>query len=142
MTCSDIPTSCYCLECFLKGKHQNHFFHPSLFDSGNCDYGDSHFVIPTGFCSDHSGSTLNPQDEQLNEETIQSVIQLSKELFDKLNSENCQIIFSTLSDLVSTGDGMRRYVVLGIFEFIPKLMNDITQLDEFLITKLMNFLGS
>jgi hypothetical protein len=71
--------------------------------------------------------------------SISSIVFRKK--FNQLNAQNYQILFSTLSRLVSSGDGMRRCVVLGISRFISKLVAQITQLDENFISTLMSFFG-
>jgi hypothetical protein len=141
MTCSDNPNSCYCLECFLKGNHENHSFNPRIFHSCNCDCGDPNFIKSTGFCPYHPGSSKNPQDDQLSKDLIQSVQSFSKEIFIKLNSQNHKMIFSILSDLISAGDGMRRCVVLGIAGSISKMINQMAKFDGVFISDLIDLFG-
>lgn len=141
-TCQIKTLSCYCLDCFFKGNHKNHSFQSWIAPSGNCDCGDSQFIRPTGFCSVHHGSSNSPHRDQLNDEIITSVQEFSKEICSKVDENNSELIFSTLSQLVSTGDGMRRCVVLGISDFINQWISKLVQIHNLkFVSSLIHFFG-
>lgn len=126
-TCSYNSNSCYCLGCFLKGNHQNHSITIRFGSHGNCDCGDSQLIQHSGFCHLHSGSSHDPDQDQLTKETISLVQTFSKHLSSKIDNSNFRYIFSIFSQLISAGDGMRRSVVIGISDYIYQSMTTITQ---------------
>ena len=79
--CKKNNTSCVCVNCFLKGNHQDHkikIYHGSC---GCCDCGDPMSWSKSGFCTMHSSPESNPELTQLDQDTRIKLISISKSAF-------------------------------------------------------------
>lgn len=141
-TCSGDPNSCFCLDCFLKGNHQDHSITVRFGSNENCDCGDSQLVQPCGFCPLHSGSSNDPDTDQIDKQTILVVTEFSSKIFSLISPKNCGEIFNILSSLLSTGDGMRRCISKGIQSHVENFISQITELNNPRYTSnFFNFFG-
>ena len=104
ITCSKDYSSCFCLNCFLNGKHKNHKAFIATSDQGNCDCGFDVIADPRYFCDKHQKMKISYKDLFTGEEImkITNIVKLALKNITFLSSfdtRSTKLIFSYLQDL-------------------------------------------
>jgi hypothetical protein len=144
--CSLSPNSCICLSCFLKSNHSDHDIRIDNGNYGNCDCGDHSLWKSCGYCSDHSGQSSIPHETQVPDKIQHLLIDICSCIFQnikKINDKNLKKITSFLQQIISLGDGFRRYVCIGICfnNFLINLIKTIPDLNNSSNSILFDFIG-
>lgn len=128
--CQVTDSTCFCIDCFLEGHHDQHNSSIYYATSGNCDCGNPSFINPSGFCPSHPGQDLSPDVTQMTAENRKKFITFFKAAFH--GALNCtsdykmKSTFDFISSYIIYGDGLRRCAAIGIYsvcktDFYPKL---------------------
>lgn len=125
----------------MNGNHQNHEVKLCIGAHGNCDCGDSGLLKSEGFCSKHQGTLGSPDLDQLDLDIRNSIITLTEFIFSNIEDENSEIFFSTLSDLASVGDIVRRCIAIGMKKFMNDLVGKFPEKSIEFNLRLINFFG-
>lgn len=119
--CANSPSSCVCLECFLKGNHKGHDYTIRPDTCGNCDCGDLSMLKWSGFCNDHYGVEENSCPEDYLDSDLRHLLTdiIFKSAFNGLLQlkldEDSKIskIVNFIASFLRFGDGFWRLIVVS-----------------------------
>ena len=113
LTCSNDPISCFCLDCFLKGKHQGHDFLVFQSDS-NCDCGKLRYNDNGMECSCHHGFYKYPISKFLSKTQAMKALSVFSTVFDYMKetfpSNESSNIMKWILKFFWFGDGFVRII--------------------------------
>lgn len=145
--CALSPQSCICMECYHKGEHKGHHILYRPYSTGNCDCGDSSLWKQTGFCKEHQGNFGNPDQEEIDPDTLKlmsEIVPISLRI-ENLVSERfgkIDIVFNWLTEFVKIGDGYRRVISKALIdnECLDFILNSAFNLSKKNNIKIIKFI--
>ncbi|KAK8837591.1 hypothetical protein M9Y10_036122 [Tritrichomonas musculus] len=115
--CGNTPSSCICLQCFLKGDHKGHEYTISADSIGNCDCGDLSMWKRSGFCSVHQNVENEAHPESYLTPELRAILTdvIFKAAFMSLQTLNTDKE-AKYEAVLQFGDGFRRLVTVAFTE--------------------------
>lgn len=113
--CQTSEKSSLCLNCFLKGEHENHRFRVVEYGNGFCDCGNPSALKEEGFCSRHSG--FSSIDELLDEDVSMEL----KLCFGRLLSS--LIYFARIYSYDNSGSDTQKDLIFLLDRFFTNCYN-------------------
>lgn len=124
--CGIENSSCICLDCYRKGNHQGHCIYLEPYSCGNCDCGDVNLWRPEGFCSCHSGTNPQPENELDLSDRVKflSVFKCAFTILANISVSNPSVsigLLKWLSNFPPLSDGIRRCAAIALQPLFKKI---------------------
>ncbi|KAK8841069.1 hypothetical protein M9Y10_027909 [Tritrichomonas musculus] len=134
MNCGLHDNSCICIRCLINGNHieENHQTYLNYDSNGSCDCGHSEAWDPKGFCKNHRGQSLHPEEnlpKEIRENMTNFFESLKKFIISEIQKKKynffCEI-FEYLIEISQMGDGVLRLASLSFSDenFIQTVLSN------------------